>query len=76
MPMTQTVSDSVSSEAFIDAVIAACNGDMRETIKALLLVNEQLEIALQHLNSAFEHGSPSERRVQTLLHGSFRNGPK
>lgn len=66
--MTQTVNDSFPNEAFIDAVIAACDGDMRETIKALLLlVNEQLETELQ-LYSAVEHGSPSERRVQSLLH--------
>jgi hypothetical protein len=68
MPMTQTVNDSFPSEAFIDAVIAACDGDMRETIKALLVVNEQLETELQQLYSAVEHGSPSERRVQSLLH--------
>ena len=66
MPMTQTVNDSF--EAFIDEVIAACDGDMRETIKALLLMNEQLETELQQLYSAIEHGSPSERRVQSLLH--------
>jgi hypothetical protein len=68
MPMTQTVNDSFSNEAFIDEVIAACDGDMRETIKVLLLVNEQLETELQQLYSAVEHGSPSERRVQSLLH--------
>jgi hypothetical protein len=68
MPMTRTVHDSFSNEAFIDAVIAACDGDMRETIKALLLVNEQLETELQQLYSAVERGSPSERRVQSLLH--------
>jgi hypothetical protein len=66
MPMTQTVNDSF--EAFIDEVIAAWDGDMRETIKALLLVNEQLETELRQLYSAVEHGSPSERRVQSLLH--------
>jgi hypothetical protein len=68
MPMTQTVNDSFSNEAFIDEVIAACDGDMRETIKALLLVNEQLETELRQLYSAVEHGSPGERRVQSLLH--------
>jgi hypothetical protein len=39
MPMTQIVNDSFSNEALIDAVIAACDGDMREAIKALLLLN-------------------------------------
>jgi hypothetical protein len=66
--MTHTVNDSFSNEAFVDEVIAACDGDMRETIKALLLVNEQLEAELQQLYSAVEHGAPKERRVQSLLH--------
>jgi hypothetical protein len=72
MPMTHTVNGSFSNEAFIealiDAVIATCDGDMRETIKALLLVNEQLGTELQQLYSAFEHGSPSEHRVKSFLH--------
>ena len=47
--MTQTVNHTFSNEAFIDEVIAECDGDMREAIKALLLVNEQLETELQQL---------------------------
>ena len=70
--MTHTVNGRFSNEAFIealiDAVIATCDGDMRETIKALLLVNEQLGTELQQLYSTFEHGSPSERRVKSFLH--------
>ena len=66
--MTQTVNHTFSNEAFIDEIIAACDGNMRETVKALLLVNEQLETELQQLYFALEHGSPSERRLQRLLH--------
>ena len=66
--MTRTPTDSFSNEAAIDEVIATCDGDMRGAIKALLLVNEQLETELRQLYSAVEHGSPSERRVQSLLH--------
>jgi hypothetical protein len=68
MPMTQTVNHTFSTEAFIDEVIAECDGDMREAIKALLLVNEQLETELQQLCCALEHGSPGEGRLQRLLH--------
>jgi hypothetical protein len=68
MPMTQTVNDSFPNEAFIDEVIATCDGDMRKAIKALLLMNEQLETELQELYAAGEQGSPSERRVQSVLH--------
>ena len=64
--MIQTVNHTFSTEAFIDEVIAECDGDMREAIKALLLVNEQLETQLQQF--ALEHGSPGERRLQRLLH--------
>jgi hypothetical protein len=68
MPMTHRVDDSFLDEAVIDELIATCDGDMREAIKALLLVNEQLETELQELYTAVEHGSPSERRVKCLLH--------
>jgi acetyl-CoA carboxylase alpha subunit len=68
MPMAHTVNHTFSNEAFIDEVIAECDGDMREAIKALLLVNEQLETELQQLYVALEHDSPSEHRLQRLLH--------
>jgi hypothetical protein len=41
---------------------------MRGAIKALLLVNEQLETELQKLYAAVEHGSPNELRMKNLLH--------
>jgi DNA polymerase III delta prime subunit len=65
MPMTQT-----ANEAAIDAIIATCDGDMRGAISVLLRVNEQLVTELKDLYAAFEfeHDSPSERRVQRLLH--------
>ena len=37
------------SEAAIDRIVAACNGDLRGAVKALLLVNEQLEAELAQL---------------------------
>jgi len=37
---------SDASEAAIDQIVASCNGDMRGALKALLLVNEQLEAEL------------------------------
>jgi hypothetical protein len=65
MAMTQTV-----NEAAIDAIIATCDGDMRGAICFLLHVTGQLESELRELYAAFEfeHDSPSERRVQRLLH--------
>ena len=37
------------NEAAIDQIVAACNGDLRGALKALLLVNEQLEAELAQL---------------------------
>ena len=33
-------------ETAIDEIVARCNGDIRGALKALLLVNEQLEVEL------------------------------
>ena len=40
----------------IDQIVATCNGDVRGALKALLLVNEQLETELMQLYAAIEHG--------------------
>jgi hypothetical protein len=40
------------SQAAIDQIVAACNGDLRGALKALLLVNEQLEAEIQLLYAA------------------------
>ena len=37
---------SDASETAIDQIVARCNGDIRGALKALLLVNEQLEAEL------------------------------
>jgi len=37
---------SEASETAIDRIVATCNGDIRGALKALLLVNEQLEAEL------------------------------
>ena len=66
--MTHTINDSFSNEAAIDEVIATCDGDMRGAIKALLLMNEQLETELQQLYAAVGHGARSKRRVKSVLH--------
>ena len=38
--------NSDPSEAAIDRIVATCDGDLRGALKALLLVNEQLEAEL------------------------------
>ena len=57
---------SRSNEAAIDEIVASCNGDVRGALKALLLVNEQLEAELQQLYAAVALGGPFERGSSVL----------
>ena len=43
---------SDANEAAIDQIVASCNGDIRGALKALLLVNEQLEAELAQFYAA------------------------
>ena len=54
------------SEIAIDHIVASCNGDIRGALKALLLVNEQLEAELAQLYAAV-HGGGFERG-RSVLH--------
>jgi hypothetical protein len=57
---------SDASEAAIDQIVATCNGDMRGALKALLLVNEQLEAELEQFYAAV--GLDGMARGSNLLH--------
>jgi replication-associated recombination protein RarA len=50
----------------IDEIVAACNGDLRGALKALMLVNEQLEAELQQLHAAVAGGAATERGTSAL----------
>ena len=67
MPRTITYRVVDRPDVVIDEIVATCNGDMRGAIKALLLVNEQLESELNHLYEA-AYGSPTERAAKQSLH--------
>ena len=54
------------SEAAIEQIVARCNGDVHGALKALLLVNEQLEAELQQLYAAVALGGPFERGTKAL----------
>jgi hypothetical protein len=54
-------------EAAIDDIVASCDGDIRGALKALLLVNEQLETELRQLYAAADHGV-SAWRGSAVLH--------
>jgi hypothetical protein len=44
--------DADELEAAVDQAIAACNGDMRSTIRALIVANEYLESEVSELMKA------------------------
>jgi hypothetical protein len=54
-------------DAVIDRIVAACSGDMASAVKALLLVNEELESELQQLYAAAAC-RPIKRQAKTSLH--------
>jgi hypothetical protein len=56
---------SEASEAAIDDIVASCNGDIRGALKALLLVNEQLEAELAQAYAA-AHDGPASRSHSAL----------
>ena len=53
-------------ENAIDEIVARCNGDIRGALKALLLVNEQLEAELAELHAAVAHGTLSGPKRSAL----------
>lgn len=48
------------NEAAIDEIVASCDGDVRGALKALLLVNEQLEAELRQLYAAAGRSAPCD----------------
>jgi hypothetical protein len=50
-----------SNDVTIDEIIASCSGDTRGALKALLLVNEQLEAELVRLYAAVSNSGVCER---------------
>lgn len=55
------------TDATIDEIISTCNNDLRGALKALLMVNEQLEAELRQLHAASAHGG-MVRPGNTVLH--------
>lgn len=58
--------DFKANDTAIDEIVATCNGDLRGALKALMLVNEQLEAELQHLYATVTHGRAFERGKSAL----------
>ena len=56
------------TEAKIDQIVAASDGDVHGALRALMLVNEQLENELQQLHAAVVYDLLIERRSNRSLH--------
>ena len=54
-------------EQHVDEIIAACRGDLRGAVKALMLINEQLERTLRELSAVLIERA-DENRPPHLLH--------
>ena len=54
------------TEALIDRIVAMCDGDVRGALKALMLVNEHLELQLEQLYAATVRSEEPERRTGSL----------
>ncbi len=53
--------DNDHYERACDEAIAMCDGNLRSTIKALIMANEYLETELQELQAAVQAGCVPER---------------
>ena len=56
MSEPSSLSDVSRYEQACDQAIAMCDGNMRSTIKALIMANEYLEAELQELQAAVSNG--------------------
>ena len=55
------------NEQDVDEIVAACRGDLRGAVRALMLINEQLEQTLQRLSAVLIEKA-GEDRPPRLLH--------
>ena len=53
-------------EQDVDEIVAACNGDLRGAVKALMLVNEQLEQRLWLMSAELVERLPDDRLLKSM----------
>jgi hypothetical protein len=54
-PHAKPIPDDDGLEEAVDQAIAACDGDLRATIRALIIANEYLETEVAELMKAVSH---------------------
>ena len=62
MSVTPSLSDNSHYEQACDQAVAMCGGNLRSTIKALIMVNEYLETELEQLQAAVSAGCAPGKR--------------
>ena len=68
------LSDNSHYEQACDQAIAMCDGNLRSTIKALIMANEYLETELEELQAAIAAGCvPTKALPSEAAAGSHRN---
>ena len=53
-------------EQDVDEIIAACRGDLRGAVKALMLINEQLEQTLRQLSAVLVEKAGADQPPRQL----------
>jgi hypothetical protein len=61
-PVPDARAESDRLDVAADQAIASCDGDLRSTIRALILANEYLELELAQCNAAVSMGFSRGRR--------------
>lgn len=54
-------------DAAVEDVIATCNGDLHGAVKALMLLNEVLELQIEELQAAMRGGKTWTQRTNKSL---------
>ncbi len=62
MSAPSSLSDTSRCEQACDQAIAMCDGNLRSTIKALIMANEYLELELAELQAAISSGCMPRQR--------------
>jgi hypothetical protein len=66
MSELSALADISRYEQACDQAIAMCDGNLRSTIKALIMANEYLETELQELRAALDNGAREDGRKPGL----------
>ena len=65
MPASPSLSDNSRYEQACDQAISMCDGNLRSTIKALIMANEYLEAELEQLQAAISAGCVPTQSART-----------